>query len=253
MAPNIWHPKCNRNDIILSSFLGDHVPLKIGYMLGIRRSVVLMTLLYLFTILTMFKTDLWISLIIISSIFFIFEASRPSSTRLCLWGCLKSSCGHMLCRESRSHFKPSCLPLSPRSHEVENGCKVWKVANYYWRHLVSVFHFYIWLLWLWEKGYLYDPLSLLKRPIELFCFEATNPKVHLKNNMTDAPKRQGSLHIFFSNVNRRHEKTEVECVGWQKPHLCNFKCVHSWALYLDAMHIRKACQKLKPGKLQKTE
>ena len=77
MAPNIWHPKCNRNDIILSSFLGDHVPLKIGYMLGIRRSVVLMTLLYLFAILILFQTDLWISLIIISSVFFILRLVAP--------------------------------------------------------------------------------------------------------------------------------------------------------------------------------
>ena len=138
MAPNIWHPKCNRNDIILSSFLGDHVPLKIGYMLGIRRSVVLMTLLYLFAILILFQTDLWISLIIISSVFFILRLVAPprrfsrfvysnrsnwnekSHLPDSLWGCLKSSCGHMLCRESRSQGSRVGYSFS-HNHEVENG------------------------------------------------------------------------------------------------------------------------------------
>lgn len=90
---------------------------------------------------------------------FIIEASRPprpfssfvSSNRSnwneeshlpdsCLWGCRKSSCGHMLCRESRSHFKPRWLLFLPVILK-------WKTAIYLKGSQLlleaPVFHFYI--------------------------------------------------------------------------------------------------------------
>lgn len=130
-------------------------------MLGIQRSVVLIfddTSLPLYHSYSVSNWSLNIFHHYQFHLFLFFEACRPSAR---LWGCRKSSCGHMLCRESRSHFKPRCLLFLPVILKWKTAIwlyiiyiymiiyilyiiYIWKVANYYWRHpfFTSIYDFY---------------------------------------------------------------------------------------------------------------